>query len=102
MVGRQSAIGSRQWRASEAGGRITKTLDRGRDDTAQRKRIRACNLHMRDLRRVYRRPPADVALPRVAIPERLSGEPVSSGCGSPAQMCVELFSGAAPMGRLLR
>jgi hypothetical protein len=68
--------------------------DEREDETARQSAIRACARLLRDLKRAHRRPPADVALPRVAIPARIDPVPVLSGCGSPAQQCVEHnFSG---------
>jgi hypothetical protein len=45
---------------------------------------------LRDLKRVHRRPPADVAVRSVAIPARPSGPAPASYCVSPAQLCAEL------------
>jgi hypothetical protein len=50
----------------------------------------ACAAHLGDLQRAHGRPPADVDLASVAIPQRLTGEPVASYCTSPAQLCAEL------------
>ena len=51
----------------------------------------ACAAHLRDLRRAHGAPPPDVALPRRSVPARLSPEPASSSCTSPAQLCAELM-----------
>ncbi len=63
---------------------------RAKGDTAQEKAKRACARHLVDLQKAYARPPADVALKRVAIPKRLDPEPTASWCTSPAQLCAEL------------
>jgi len=63
---------------------------RGIDDTARQKAKRASARHLNDLRNAHGRPPADVALASVAIPQRISGVQTASWCGSPAQMCAEL------------
>ena len=59
-------------------------------DTERQEVVDACAAHLRDLERAHGRPPADVDLPSVAFPQRLSGEPVASYCTSPAQLCAEL------------
>ncbi len=59
-------------------------------DTERADEILACKRHLRDLRRVQRRPPPDVDLPKVSVPARLTPEPTHSGCASPAQLCAEL------------
>lgn len=59
-------------------------------DTERQVVVDACAAHLRDLERAHGRPPTDVDLPSVAIPQRLSGEPVASYCSSPAQLCAEL------------
>jgi hypothetical protein len=61
-----------------------------RTQTERQEAVGACAAHLRDLQRAHGRPPADVALASVAIPKRLSGEPVASYCTSPAQLCAEL------------
>jgi hypothetical protein len=63
---------------------------RSSEKTERQKAARASAAHLRDLRRAHRRPPPDVALASVAVPKRLSGEPVASYCSSPAQLCAEL------------
>jgi len=63
---------------------------RPRTETARQRTIAACAAHLRDLRRVHRAPPADVAVKSVAIPARLSGVEQASYCASPAAMCAEL------------
>jgi len=59
-------------------------------DTERADAIVACARHLRDLRRGRRAPPADIALPGVSVPERLTPAPTHSGCASPAQLCAEL------------
>ncbi len=59
-------------------------------ETERQETVNACAAHLRDLKRAHGRPPADVGLASVAIPQRLSGEPVASYCTSPAQLCAEL------------
>ena len=59
-------------------------------ETERQQAVAASAAHLRDLKRAHGRPPADVDLPSVAIPRRLSGEPVASYCTSPAQLCAEL------------
>jgi hypothetical protein len=61
-----------------------------RTETARQLAIAACVAHLRDLRRIHRAPPADLAIASVAIPARLSGVDQASYCGSPAAMCAEL------------
>jgi hypothetical protein len=63
---------------------------RPRTETDRQLAVAACAAHLRDLRRNRRAPPADVVLPSVAIPMRLSGVERASYCGSPAAMCAEL------------
>jgi hypothetical protein len=46
---------------------------------------------LRDLRRAHGAPPPDVAEPRRSVPARLSPEPASSSCTSPAALCAELM-----------
>ncbi|MGD1035747.1 MAG: hypothetical protein ABR878_00830 [Roseiarcus sp.] len=59
-------------------------------ETARQEAVNACAAHLRDLKRAHGRPPADVELKSVAVPQRLSGVPVASYCTSPAQLCAEL------------
>ncbi len=59
-------------------------------ETERQEAVAACAAHLCDLKRAHERPPADVELVSVAIPRRLSGEPVASYCASPAQLCAEL------------
>jgi hypothetical protein len=61
-----------------------------RTKTERQEAVAACAGHLRDLRRAHGRPPADVELKSVAIPQRLAGPPVASYCTSPAQLCAEL------------
>ncbi|MGD0761631.1 MAG: hypothetical protein ABR929_00320 [Roseiarcus sp.] len=61
-----------------------------RSETERQQAVSACAAHLRDLKRVHGRPPADVKLKSVAVPQRLTGEPVASYCTSPAQLCAEL------------
>ncbi len=58
--------------------------------TEPQEAVAASAAHLGDLKRAHGRPPADVELASVAIPKRLSGEPVASYCASPAQLCAEL------------
>lgn len=59
-------------------------------ETDREEAATTCRLHLRDLKRAHGRPPADVDLPRVAIPQRPTGEPVGSYCTSAAILCAEL------------
>jgi len=59
-------------------------------ETERQEAQRVCAAHLRDLKRAHGRPPADVDLASVAVPKRLSGEPIASYCASPAQLCAEL------------
>jgi hypothetical protein len=52
--------------------------------------IRASSRHLKDLKRTHGHPPADVRVCMTRIPRFISGEPVSSYCTSPAQLCAEL------------
>ena len=61
-----------------------------RTKTERQQATGACSAHLRDLQRAHGRPPADVSLSKVAIPQRLTGEPVASSCTSPAALCAEL------------
>ena len=63
---------------------------RPRTETDRQLLVAACAAHLRDLRRVHRVPPADLAIASVAIPARLSGPDPASYCSSPAAMCAEL------------
>jgi hypothetical protein len=63
---------------------------RPRTETDRQRAIAASAAHLRDLKRVHRRPPADVAVRSVAIPARPSGPAPASYCVSPAQLCAEL------------
>jgi hypothetical protein len=64
---------------------------RPRTETDYQLIVAACAAHLRDLRRVHRAPPPDLAIASVAIPARLSGAERASYCGSPAAMCAELM-----------
>ncbi len=61
-----------------------------RTKTERQEAVAACAAHLGDLRQAHGSPPAAVPLASVAIPKRLSGEPVASYCTSPAQLCAEL------------
>jgi hypothetical protein len=63
---------------------------RPRIQTERQRLVAACAAHLRDLRRVHRTPPPDLAIPSVAIPARLHGPDPASYCASPAAMCAEL------------
>ncbi|THD48183.1 MAG: hypothetical protein E7774_03470 [Bradyrhizobium sp.] len=63
---------------------------RPRTQTDHQRAVAACDAHLRDLKRICRRPAPDVAIPSVAIPLRLSGPPPASYCVSPGQLCAEL------------
>jgi hypothetical protein len=63
---------------------------RPRTETDHQLRVAACAAHLRDLRRVHRVPPPELAIASVAIPARISGVERASYCGSPAAMCAEL------------
>ncbi|MGA2485009.1 MAG: hypothetical protein ABSF49_03350 [Roseiarcus sp.] len=63
---------------------------RPRTETAHQLLVAACAAHLRDLKRVHRAPPPDLAIPSVAIPARLHGPDPASYCSSPAAMCAEL------------
>ena len=69
---------------------VSKSRRPPRSNTERQQAAGACAAHLRDLRRAHGRPPADVALPKVAIPLHLSGEPIASYCTSPANLCAEL------------
>jgi hypothetical protein len=58
--------------------------------TRRDRSTRACDAHLRDLQSAHGSAPPDIALPRSSVPTRLSGEPTSSYCTSPAALCVEL------------
>jgi len=59
-------------------------------DTERAEAAKACARHLKDLRRVHGRPPADVAVRSVAIPKWVNPVPSASWCTSPAQLCAEL------------
>lgn len=61
-----------------------------RTQTERAQSASACAAHLRDLKRVHGAPPPDVAVPQTSVPARLSPEPASSSCTSPAQLCAEL------------
>jgi hypothetical protein len=63
---------------------------RPRTETDRQLALAACAAHLRDLRRVHRVPPPDLAIASVAIPARLHGPDAASYCSSPAAMCAEL------------
>ena len=63
---------------------------RPRTETDRQLLVAACAAHLRDLRRVHRVPPAELAIASVAIPARLSGPDPASYCCSTAAMCTEL------------
>ena len=63
---------------------------RPRTQTDHQRSVAACAAHLRDLKRVHRAPPPDLAIPSVAIPARLYGPDPASYCASPAAMCAEL------------
>lgn len=60
-------------------------------ETERQEAAKASAAHLRDLKRVHGRPPADVPLARVAIPSRPTGEPVASYCTSAGELCAELM-----------
>jgi len=59
-------------------------------DTERALSAKACARHLKDLKRAYGRPPADVAIRPVAIPKYVNPVPSASWCTSPAQLCAEL------------
>lgn len=60
-------------------------------ETERQEAAGACAAHLDDLKRIHRRPPADVALAPRAIPKRLTGEPVGSFCTSAGELCAEIM-----------
>ena len=58
--------------------------------TARAESVRACRRHLKDLKEAHGKPPPDVVTPSRSVPLRLSPEPTSSGCTSPAALCAEL------------
>ncbi|MBV8473535.1 MAG: hypothetical protein JO234_08975 [Hyphomicrobiales bacterium] len=68
----------------------SKTRRPPKSQTERQEAVGACAAHLRDLKRAHRRPPADVDLPKVAVPRRLTGE-TASFCTSPADLCAELM-----------
>jgi len=59
-------------------------------DTERAEAAKACAGHLKDLKRLHGRPPADVAIRPVAIPKFVNPIPSASWCTSPAQLCAEL------------
>jgi hypothetical protein len=59
-------------------------------ETDRAETIAACAAHLRDLKRAHQAPPPDVALTSRSTPLRISPEPQSSGCTSPAELCADL------------
>ena len=68
----------------------SKTRRPPKTQTERQDAVSACAAHLRDLRRAHRKPPAEVDLPSVAVPLRLTGE-AASFCTSPAVLCAELM-----------
>jgi len=64
---------------------------RPRSETDRQIAVAACVAHLRDLKRVHRRPPADVAVGRAVLPARFAPAETSSSCASPAALCAELM-----------
>jgi hypothetical protein len=59
--------------------------------------MRSCARHLKDLRRVHDRPPADVPVNERGLPKFVPPVIEQSYCTSPAALCVELAElGAQP------
>ena len=67
-----------------------KTRRPPKSQTERQEAVSACAAHLRDLKRAHRRPPAEVDVPAVAVPLRLTADH-SSFCTSPATLCAELM-----------
>ena len=59
-------------------------------DSERAEAIRACDHHLKDLRRAHARPPADVRVCMTRTPCFIAPVPTSSYCTSPALLCAEL------------
>lgn len=59
---------------------------RADDEPSRWRDIRACDAHLRDLKRERRTPPPDVVARDARGPRPVAVE-MTSGCGSPAAMC---------------
>jgi hypothetical protein len=60
------------------------------DDTSRQRLIRACRRHLKDLKRAYERPPAEVPVRGGGIPVHFEPVEPASYCASPAQLCAEI------------
>jgi hypothetical protein len=86
----------RRWgrRSAEGGESMTESNPPRRKppkiDSERAEAIRACDGHLRDLRRAHVRPPADVRVCMTRIPRFIAPVPTSSYCTSPALLCAEL------------
>ena len=59
-------------------------------DSERAAAIRACDRHLKDLRRAHVRPPTDVRVCMTRTPRFVAPVPTSSYCTSPALLCAEL------------
>jgi len=59
-------------------------------DSERAEAIRACDRHLKDLKRAHVLPPADVRVCMTRTPRFIAPVPTSSYCTSPALLCAEL------------
>jgi hypothetical protein len=61
-------------------------------ETERERSRRACDRHLKDLRRAHDQPPPELAIKPTTAPKRLTPTPESSSCTSPGALCAELMS----------
>jgi hypothetical protein len=59
-------------------------------DTERALAMRSCARHLKDLRHVHKRPPADIPVNERGVPKFVPPIIEQSFCTSPAALCVEL------------
>jgi len=59
-------------------------------ETQRMEAVAACAAHLKDLKRIHGRPPADAVPASEKTPRRLSPTEPSSYCTSPAELCAEI------------
>jgi hypothetical protein len=67
-----------------------RTRRKPKGDTARAKAKRACERHLKDLRRAHEAPPANAAVSTRGLPKFVAPILEQSYCTSPAALCAEL------------
>lgn len=69
---------------------IASPFDFDEEYTDRQRATRACRKHLRDLKTIHGKPPADVSVKRTSVPLRIEPPQSCSYQSSPAELCSEI------------